>query len=76
VIRRAKAAGCKIGICGQAPSDYPEFAEFLVSCGIDSLSLNPDSVMKTTLRLLEQAERSVEPAADRSHLKEVLVPSG
>lgn len=41
------------GICGQAPSDYPEFAEFLVKEGIDSISLNPDSVMKATLRVLE-----------------------
>nr|WP_267135894.1 putative PEP-binding protein [Vibrio sp. J1-1] len=38
--------GCKVGICGQAPSDHPEFAEFLVSCGIDSISLNPDSFAK------------------------------
>ena len=44
VIRRAKAAGAKIGICGQAPSDHPDFAAFLVRCGIDSISLNPDSV--------------------------------
>jgi pyruvate,water dikinase len=41
------------GICGQAPSDYPEFAAFLVLKGIDSLSLNPDSVMKITLKVLE-----------------------
>ncbi|HVZ81538.1 MAG TPA: phosphoenolpyruvate synthase [bacterium] len=46
VIRRAKASGAKIGICGQAPSDHPEFAAFLVRCGIDSISLNPDSVLK------------------------------
>ncbi len=38
-----------IGICGQAPSDYPEFAEFLVGCGIESMSLNPDTVVGTTI---------------------------
>jgi pyruvate,water dikinase len=47
-IRTVKDAGRKIGICGQAPSDYPEFAEFLVRQGIDSISLNPDVVLKTT----------------------------
>ncbi|WP_300457083.1 phosphoenolpyruvate synthase [Desulfobacula sp.] len=41
------------GICGQAPSDYPEFAEFLVKKGIDSISLTPDSIMKTTLKIIE-----------------------
>ena len=41
------------GICGQAPSDYPEFAEFLVKKGIDSISLTPDSIMKTTLKIVE-----------------------
>ncbi|WP_036477853.1 phosphoenolpyruvate synthase [Myxosarcina sp. GI1] len=41
----------KIGICGQAPSDYPEFAEFLVNQGIDSISLNPDAVLKTRLQV-------------------------
>ena len=45
------------GLCGQAPSDYPEFAEFLVDEGIDSISLNPDSVMKITLRVLEMEEK-------------------
>ena len=49
VIRTAKATGTKIGICGQAPSDYPEFAEFLVECGIDSISLIPDTIIKTRL---------------------------
>lgn len=53
VIERAKKNGKKIGICGQAPSDYPEFAEFLVRCGIDSISLNPDTVVKTTERILQ-----------------------
>ncbi|MEA5575604.1 phosphoenolpyruvate synthase [Anabaena sp. UHCC 0451] len=43
--------GRKIGICGQAPSDYPEFARFLVELGIDSISLNPDSVIKTMLEI-------------------------
>ena len=57
VIRDAKAAGRKIGICGQAPSDYPEFAEFLVQCGIDSISLNPDAVLRTTLAVLEMEKR-------------------
>ena len=49
VIKAARKNGRKIGICGQAPSDYPEFAEFLVREGIDSISLNPDAVIKTTL---------------------------
>ncbi|AFY77340.1 phosphoenolpyruvate synthase [Pleurocapsa sp. PCC 7327] len=49
VIAKAKKNGRKVGICGQAPSDYPEFARFLVELGIDSISLNPDSVLKTLL---------------------------
>ncbi|MEG4853998.1 phosphoenolpyruvate synthase [Microcoleus sp. B5-D4] len=48
-IKAAKKYDRKIGICGQAPSDYPEFARFLVELGIDSISLNPDSVLKTLL---------------------------
>jgi len=51
VIATAKEFDRKIGICGQAPSDYPEFAEFLVELGIDSMSLNPDSVLKTRLAI-------------------------
>jgi pyruvate,water dikinase len=57
VIRRVKATGRKIGICGQAPSDYPEFAAFLVKCGIDSMSLNPDTVLATTLKILDLEEQ-------------------
>ncbi|WP_250123822.1 phosphoenolpyruvate synthase [Chroococcidiopsis sp. CCMEE 29] len=52
-ITTAKKNGRKIGICGQAPSDYPEFAQFLVELGIDSISLNPDSVLKTLLMVAE-----------------------
>jgi len=51
-IINANKMGKKIGICGQAPSDYPEFAKFLVECGIDSMSLNSDTVIKTTLEVL------------------------
>jgi pyruvate, water dikinase len=47
----------KVGICGQAPSDFPEFAEFLVECGIDSISLNPDTVIKTRLKIAETEDR-------------------
>ncbi|MGA9577269.1 MAG: putative PEP-binding protein, partial [Terrimicrobiaceae bacterium] len=54
VIAAARAKGRKIGICGQAPSDYPEFAQFLVEQGIDSISLNPDTVLKTTVAILEK----------------------
>lgn len=50
-ITTVKQNGRKIGICGQAPSDYPEFARFLVAQGIDSISLNPDSVIKTMLEI-------------------------
>ena len=53
VIEKAKKNNRKIGICGQAPSDYPEFAKFLVELGIDSMSLNPDSLMKTLLMVAE-----------------------
>ena len=56
-IRAAKQAKRKIGICGQAPSDYPDFAQFLVNCGIDSISLNPDAVMRTTVKILEMEQQ-------------------
>src|SRR5690606_35227781 len=57
-IGKAHAAGIKIGICGQAPSNYPDFAEFLVHEGIDSISLNPDSFVKTC-SVIAAAETSV-----------------
>ena len=50
-IQSAKRCGRKIGICGQAPSDYPDFARFLVEEGIDSISLNPDAVIATRLEV-------------------------
>ena len=53
LIETAKRLGVKVGICGQAPSDYPDFAEFLVQQGIDSISLTPDSILKTTMHVLE-----------------------
>jgi pyruvate, water dikinase len=53
-IERAHAGGRRIGICGQAPSDHPEIATWLVGLGIDSLSLNPDAVLRTTIHVLEQ----------------------
>jgi len=57
VIRIAKENKKKIGICGQAPSDYPEFARFLVRQKIDSISLNPDTVIKTTLDILKTEKK-------------------
>jgi len=51
VIKKAHKAGRKVGICGQAPSDFLDFAKFLVEEGIDSISLNPDTVIKTTLEI-------------------------
>ena len=55
-IKGARRNHRHIGLCGQAPSDYPEFAEFLVNEGIDSMSLNPDSIMKVTLELVDMED--------------------
>jgi pyruvate,water dikinase len=61
-ITKARKMKKKIGICGQAPSDYPEFARFLVKCGIDSMSLNSDTVIKTTLDILQtEKELGIKP---------------
>lgn len=51
LITIAHQNNCEVGICGQAPSDYPEFAEFLVKSGIDSMSLNPDSIIPTIKKI-------------------------
>ena len=64
-IVQAHAAGIKIGICGQAPSNYPEYAAFLVEEGIDSISLNPDSFV-STLRNVAQVEQSLKTAPART----------
>ncbi len=58
VIAVCKRRNKYVGICGQAPSDFPEFAAFLVRCGIDSISLNPDAVVPTAIRIARE-ERSV-----------------
>ncbi len=54
LIEVAKKTKTKVGICGQAPSDFPDFAQFLVELGIDSISLNPDTVIKTTMAVAEK----------------------
>jgi signal transduction protein with GAF and PtsI domain len=54
-IAAARQAGKPIGICGQAPSDYPELAAWLVGLGIDSISLNPDVAIRTTM-VIHEAE--------------------
>jgi pyruvate,water dikinase len=56
-VKGARRNGRHSGICGQAPSDYPEMAEYLVEIGIDSMSLNPDTMLKTTRLVLEVEKR-------------------
>jgi pyruvate,water dikinase len=63
VIRVLRSKNKKIGICGQAPSDYPDFASFLVGEGISSISLNPDAVIKTTLTVLQAEQAGISTAA-------------
>ena len=68
LLETAHAAGRTVGICGQAPSDYPEFAAFLVAHGIDSISLNADAVLRTRRRVHEMEqdlEHEIRPAAAR-----------
>ena len=57
IIEGAHEAGRHVGICGQAPSDYPEFAAFLVEKGIDSISLNPDALLRTLLAVVEMEKK-------------------
>ncbi len=68
-IEGAHRAGRHAAICGQAPSDYPEMAAFLVSLGIDALSLNPDSVLKTTLNVLELERRAARTSREAARVR-------
>jgi pyruvate,water dikinase len=67
VIQEAHKAGAKVGLCGQAPSDHPEFAEFLVECGIDSISVSPDSfvAVKEKVAASERGRLSAGHSRDR-----------
>ena len=63
VITAAHKAGAKIGLCGQAPSDHPEFAEFLVECGIDSISVSPDSFIAVKRKVAEAEAKAARPGS-------------
>ncbi len=65
VIDAAHKAGAKVGLCGQAPSDHPEFAEFLVECGINSISVSPDSFIAVKQHVAV-AEAAAKPARRRA----------
>ena len=73
VIKIAHNRGRKVGICGQAPSDYPKFAEFLVEAGIDSISLNPDTVLKTRQNILSMEKRIRGPLAGAAVIAETII---
>jgi len=74
IIDAAHRKGRKVGICGQAPSDFPEFAAFLVEQGIDSISLIPDSLVKTSERVL-RAEQQPQAARPARRASDVQLPS-
>lgn len=57
LIPEAHSRGLKVGICGQGPSDFPDFGEFLVRLGIDSISLNPDTVLKASIKIKEVEDK-------------------
>src|SRR5438105_6856918 len=75
VIDAARRKGRKVGICGQAPSDFPDFAAFLVEQGIDSISLIPDSLLKASERVLE-AERTPPPPRPQRRASDAQLPAG
>jgi pyruvate,water dikinase len=67
VIEAAHQSGAKIGLCGQAPSDHPEFATFLVACGIDSISVSPDSFVEVKRQIAKaEAHQSLLSASSAS----------
>jgi pyruvate,water dikinase len=68
VIEAAHKAGAKVGLCGQAPSDHPPFAKFLVDCGIDSISVSPDSfpAVKAHVAEREKALSAAKPLKRRA----------
>ena len=66
VIRVTRRAGCKVGICGQAPSDHPEFARFLVEVGIDSVSVIPDSFVKVKRQVVASEQKQNGKKVDES----------
>jgi pyruvate,water dikinase len=66
VIGEAHKAGAKVGLCGQAPSDHPEFARFLVQCGIDSVSVTPDSFVRVKEQVAKaEASPETDPGGTR-----------
>ena len=67
LIVKAHEENCEVGICGQAPSDHPDFAEFLVRSGIDSISLNPDSVLDVIHKV---AKVEAEIGTDKQKIKQ------
>ena len=73
IIDAAHRKGRKVGICGQAPSDFPDLAAFLVEQGIDSISLTPDSLLKTSERVL-QAEQGPRPSRPTRRIGDVQLP--
>jgi len=74
LIRIAKTEGVKVGICGQGPSDFPDFAKFLVSQGIDTLSVTPDSFLKT-LKAIEEIESEIGKEGEYRDLSEQVLMS-
>jgi pyruvate,water dikinase len=68
VVTEAHRSGAKIGLCGQAPSDHPEFAEFLVECGIDSISVSPDSFIEVKRRVAAAEATDTRPHNPRSEV--------